>query len=80
MLYIGVRNKYCHSCVRKIPHNTHICYKNWDASSSEMESDIILDGFLQAEKTHGVRYTKFVGDGDSSVYSTLIHNVLNGVM
>ncbi len=40
-----------------------------------MESDIILDGFLQAEKTHGIRYTKFVGDGDGSVYSTLIHNV-----
>ena len=40
-----------------------------------MESDIILEGFLEAEKVHGVRYTQFVGDGDSSVYSTLLTQV-----
>ena len=40
-----------------------------------MESEIILEGFLQAERTHGVRYMKFVGDGDSSVHTTLIAGV-----
>ena len=40
-----------------------------------MESDIILEGFLKAERTHGVRYTRFVGDGDSSVFPTLRQNV-----
>ena len=40
-----------------------------------METDIILEGFLEAEKMHGVRYTRFVGDGDSSVYPTLLQNV-----
>ena len=40
-----------------------------------MESDIILEGFLAAEKQHGVRYINFVGDGDSSVYPTLVSNV-----
>ncbi len=40
-----------------------------------MEADIILEGFLEAEKVHGVWYMKFVGDGDSSVYPTLIQNV-----
>ena len=50
-------------------------YKNWDGSSSEMEMDIILEGFLEAERVHGVRYTRVVGDGDSSVYPTLVQNV-----
>ena len=40
-----------------------------------METDIILEGFLQAEKKHGVRYLQFVGDGDSSVYPALLEQV-----
>ena len=71
LLYIGVRNKYCTACRQGIPHEQHMCYKNWDASSSEMETDIILEGFKQAEQVHGVRYMHFVGD----VYPTLIQNV-----
>jgi len=39
-----------------------------------MESDIILEGFKQAEEVHGVRYLRFIGDGDSSVYSTLFQD------
>lgn len=40
-----------------------------------METDIILEGFQAAEKTHGVRYRQFVGDGDSSVYPILLTDV-----
>ncbi len=40
-----------------------------------MESNIILEGFQQAEAVHGVRYMRFIGDGDSSVHSTLIQCV-----
>lgn len=75
LLYIGVRNKYCASCSKGISAENHKCYKNWDKSSSEMEADIILEGFRNAEKTHGIRYTKFVGDGDSAVYPTLLTEV-----
>lgn len=75
LLYIGVRNKYCTGCTQGVPRDQHTCYKNWDESSSQMEPDIILEGFKQAEMVHGVRYRWFVGDGDSSVYPTLIQNV-----
>jgi hypothetical protein len=75
LLYLGVRNKYCSACEWNIRRDKHTCFKNWDASSSEMETDIILEGFKEAERVHGVRYIKFVGDGDSSVYPTLIQNV-----
>lgn len=74
LLYLGVRNKYCSVC-KKDPTKEHTCFKNWTGTSSSMESDIILEGFLAAEKQHGVRYINFVGDGDSSVYPTLVSNV-----
>ena len=74
LFYLGVRNKYCSVC-KKDPTKEHTCFKNWTGTSSSMESDIILEGFLAAEKQHGVRYINFVGDGDSSVYPTLVSNV-----
>lgn len=40
-----------------------------------METDIIVEGFAEAERVHGVRYIRFIGDGDSSVYPTLIQRV-----
>ena len=40
-----------------------------------METDILMEGFLEAERVHGVRYTKVIGEGDSSVYPTLLQYV-----
>lgn len=44
LLHIGVRNKYCGACAQNVPKENHQCFKNWAASSSEMEPDIILVG------------------------------------
>ena len=79
ILYMGVRNKYCSVCAisekkRELPP-IHDCHKNWEGPSSSMETDIIVEGFKQAESEHGLRYTTFVGDGDSSVYPNLIAEV-----
>ena len=66
LLHIVLRNKFCSVCDH---HNglppPHTCYKNWDLSSPSMEPDIILEGFLEAEKIQGVRYMTLIGDGDS---------------
>ena len=75
ILHIGVRKKYCSAYAHGIPPEKHKCFKNWNDSSSEMETDIILDGFLKAEQTHGMRYTRFIGDVDNSVFPTLRENV-----
>ena len=40
-----------------------------------METDTILEGFRQSENMHGLRYLWLIGDGDSSVY----HSVVTGV-
>ena len=55
LLHIGVCNKYCAACTQGIPKEKHACYKNWDASSSQMETDIIVQGFCESERVHGVR-------------------------
>ena len=73
LLFIGIRNKYCHACALGGKEKNHACFRNWDASSSEMETDIVLEGFMEAERVHGVHYTQFIGDGDSSVqFSSLL--------
>ena len=79
LLYMGVRNKFCGICKVAENKNTkpkeHNCYLNWKESSQAMETDIILNGFLEAEVTHGVRYLKVIADGDSSMYATLQEKV-----
>jgi hypothetical protein len=70
LLHIGVRNKYCYLCNLK-SSKPHTCFKNWDQDSQSMEGDIILEGFLEAESKHGLRYMRPVGDGDSSVFSRI---------
>lgn len=79
LLHIGVRNKHCVVCnsaqrQNRCPPN-HDCFKNWNNSSQSMESDIILNGFLEAENEHGVRYMRVIADGDSSMYQTLLEKV-----
>ena len=79
LLFLGVRNKYCSVCAiaENAGHEVsdHMCYKNWNASSPAMESNILVEGFNQAERTHGVRYMRLVGDGDSSVLSCIYSGV-----
>jgi len=70
LLFIGVRNKFCSVCA-KGHEKEHDCFKNWDGASSSLECDIIVEGFRKSEEQHGLRYTTFIGDGDSAVFSTL---------
>lgn len=76
VLYLGVRNKYCCVCARASSKNKqaedHKCYKNWDGSSSGMESDILVEGFNKSIDMYGVKYARFIGDGDSNVYKKIL--------
>ena len=77
ILYLGVRNKCCSVC-HKAAGGTippHTCFLKWDESSSAMETDIILKGFLQSEEQHGLHYIQFIGDVDSLVYPALVSGV-----
>ena len=76
---MGIRNKFCSTCTRANNTNSpipeHQFFKNWNNSSSEMEADIILEAFQTCEQQHGIRYISFIGDGDISVYPTLISSI-----
>lgn len=37
-----------------------MCFQIWKDSPQAMESDITLEGFMQAEKVHGLIYTKVI--------------------
>lgn len=79
LFFLGVRNKYCSTCsIAKMSGNeipAHVCFQNWNGSSPAMETDIVMEGFSQAEITHGVRYMHLVGDGDSSVLTSIHQRV-----
>ena len=83
LVFMGVRNKYCCICSiaesKKEDPPRHHCYKNWDGSSAAMESDIISEGFRLSESMYGLRYMRIVGDGDSSVMSTIVQTVPYGM-
>ena len=40
-----------------------------------MEADIVVEGFKHAETMHGVRYMFLIGDGDSSVLTSIQQSV-----
>ena len=81
LLFLGVRNKYCSVCAintrsgKPILAHCCCCYRNWSGSSCSMEVDIILEGFRLSEEIHGLRYLWLIGNGNSSVY----HSVVTGV-
>jgi len=55
----------------------HLCLKNWTGPATAMESDILRKRFSQS-RNHGIIYSKFIGDGDSSVHAT-VQNVYPGI-
>ena len=81
-LYIGLRNKFCSVCAHQRRKGEqprkHLCFKNWEKSSREMESDALVEGFQLSEKMHGLRYLRIVGDGDSSVLKEIRTRVSYG--
>lgn len=76
VLFISVKNKYCTICAfserLKTPLKIHSCPKNWDNSSTSMEAAAIVEGFCKSEELYGVRFSKLVADGDSSVYKKIL--------
>ncbi|KAL4084689.1 hypothetical protein QTP88_027614 [Uroleucon formosanum] len=76
VLYIGIRNKYCSTCVRSNEPSPHKCSRNWPvtSSSSGMEASIIVEGFKNSEEMYGLRYHKLIADGDSSVYQKILES------
>jgi len=85
IIYADTRCSTCLVC-DKVPSDgseenvdctPHICCKNWSGPATAMESDIIKAGFLQSRQ-HGLVYSSFIGDGDSSVHAS-VENIYPGM-
>lgn len=76
VLYMAVKNKYCMICARSKNKNIvapdHTCYKNYNGSSSGMESVAIVEGFKHSFPNQGLIYSKLIADGDSSTYKSIL--------
>lgn len=62
-------SKYCHTCHGNTErHIEHQCSKNYDGYSGGMECDGALQIFQRSVPVYNVRYTKYLGDGDSKAF------------
>ncbi|XP_064485416.1 uncharacterized protein LOC135397751 isoform X2 [Ornithodoros turicata] len=75
VLFLGVRNKFCTlcaSCKAGSSPKKHLCFKNWESSSTSTEKDIVVEGFRRSIELHGVKYLQLIADGDSSTYKSIL--------
>jgi hypothetical protein len=73
ILYIGVKNKYCSVCaLQKEDSTPHTCHKNYNGTSTAMESEILVEGFLKSVSVHNLKYKYLVADGDSSTFKKIL--------
>jgi hypothetical protein len=81
ILFVGVKNSFCTICARtktlKEEPRPHECAANWRGSAPAMEKSILVEGFRESE-SHGLRYTTFIGDGDSSAFHAVRTQVSYG--
>ncbi|KAM7293101.1 uncharacterized protein ISCGN_026231 [Ixodes scapularis] len=61
-------------------HQHHICQKNTDAKSGQMEVEAALILFKRSISKHDLRYTTLVSDGDSRTFSALSQENVYGIV
>ena len=54
----------------RAPHD-NACTQNHDGSSGAVERDIVRDIFCSSEDKYNLRFTRFIGDGDSKSFKTV---------
>ncbi|XP_071050642.1 uncharacterized protein [Onthophagus taurus] len=82
----GVKSTYCHSCVFwKKKDSDPEAYEEWlslheddcdinhKGSASKMEVDSVKDMFGRSISEYGVKYWRYIGDGDSATYKGLLN-------
>ncbi|XP_047101460.1 uncharacterized protein LOC124720179 [Schistocerca piceifrons] len=85
ILDVQVMSKYCYSCVLgkrageveenkwQVEHKK-VCCRNYSGSSGGMEPAAMKLMFHRSVEKYGVRYTKYLGDGDSSSFKTVLES------
>lgn len=83
---VNVKSSYCKQCKIwakkkdtkeynewKIEHESN-CQSNHEGSAAKMEVDSIKEMFHRSEEQYGVKYTHYIGDGDSKTYKGVVES------
>lgn len=66
---VEVLSNYCRGCSTNV--DGHKCVKNYEGNSGGIEAEGAKDIFQHSLGNRGVRYVKYLGDGDSKAYNTV---------
>lgn len=65
---VHILTKFCYICSTS-PSAQHICKKDYEGSSWGMEVAGVVSSFGDG----GIRYTRYLGDGDFKAFQTVVH-------
>lgn len=68
---IKVMTKFCRCKGRLEQQHNDGCVANYEGRGGGMEVQGILEMFRESEAKYGIRYKHYLGDGDSSAFSTV---------
>lgn len=70
---VRILSKFCR-CKKRVEyeHDMDRCEANYNGSSGNMEVAGVVDMFLESQRTRGVRYKQYLGDGDSAAFPTVL--------
>lgn len=63
----------------KLP-NQHKCSKNWDGTSTSMDADTILEGFMTSMDMYDEAYANVIGEGASAVQHKITERIPYGLL
>lgn len=68
--------KHCYACCEGNTNGEHKtnCQKNYEGTSGGMEAAAAVNIFSRSQQERDVRYTQFLGDGDSKAYKCVIES------
>ena len=90
VLDVEVMSKECRACLlntRKEGSQKYkdwwdshksVCHINFSGSSGRMDASGCLEMFQRSEEKHSLRYTEFLGDGDSKAHKQLLEKKVYG--
>ncbi|GFU01078.1 uncharacterized protein TNCV_1816891 [Trichonephila clavipes] len=73
---VEVFSKHC-ICPNKTNHLQN-CKRNFEGYSGKMEVAGALSIFQRSQSLYNVRYTKYLGDGDSKTFTSIVENKVYG--
>ncbi|GFW35138.1 uncharacterized protein TNCV_5067031 [Trichonephila clavipes] len=73
---VEVFSKHC-ICLNKTKHLQN-CKRNFEGYSGKIEVAGALSIFQRSQSLYNVRYTKYLGDGDSKAFTSIVENKVYG--